>query len=526
MMALAVGTPAFGQPNNFLRIGDGSSRVDSINPFGAVNGFSLLTVRTLYPFLVEYDLEGRITSDLAENYAISDDGLTWTFNIAAGATWNDGTPLTASDAEWTINTMVAFRDGATARFSSFIANIVEAVAKSDTELTIKFAEVAATSGDALAQIPILPEHIWAPIAGEDGSGLSSFGNTDPVSAGPFEIVRFTPPESIIFKRYDNFYGTAPKLDGFGVVFYSNDDAAVNALKAGDIDAAYEVPATAMSTLAGSTAVNVVVTEGRDTVFFEINSRTIKETAPELKNPRVREAIDLAIDKDEIIDVVTDGLGARSASFLPPSAQYWYNDELEMPGHDVDKANAILDELGYAMREDGIRVANGMPMIYRFLYPDVATGAPRVITMIANMLADIGIKVEPQASDYPSYAAAIFRDDYLNFEFGLDDFEPDNDPNRFLGIPTCAQFNQANETGYCNKEYDALFAEQAVTLDTQKRREIVRELQAIIARDRPIIPIYAAPTISAQRSNVRDLPPSPLIINHISKQFLMSTTVEK
>lgn len=511
-----------------LRIGDALSRIDSLNPFVGRSGFASATFRVVYPYLLQYDESQNIVGDFAKTTDASADTKTLTFTTYANAEWSDGEPLTAEDAAWTINTMVRLKDGAAAKFAPYVANIVRASTPSPTTLRVEYSVPTATAEDGLASLPILPEHIWAPMAEGTGEQLTTFVNDAPVGAGPFQVSKYTENQFLNFSAYDGYYGPAPKLKGFGFQFFTSNDAMLSALRSGDLDVAYEVPPTAVSQLDGDESLTVNNVPGLDIDVLGFNSSTSQHEHPELKNPKVRQAIDLAIDKESLIDVVADGSGTLTGTMVPPVLEKWNDSSVAATPFDLKAANKLLDSLGYTKGADGIRKVNGQPMEYTLLFPSVATGAPRVVTEVVKQLAAIGIKVDARSSDFPSFLQAIYGPDnqYPGWDLMVSDYAFGYDPSGYLFSWTCAQLGGNNLTGYCDKGYDKLFARQSTQMG-EDRVQTVQEAQQRFAQQKPVIPLYVANAISVARSvgNVPEQTSSPLVVvNYMSKIWIEQVTL--
>ena len=512
-----------GDGGGVLRIGDALSRIDSLNPFVGRNGFATATFRVIYPYLLQYDETQSIVGDFAKTTEVSDDAKTLTFTTYDGAEWSDGEPLTAEDAAWTINTLVHLKDGAAARFAPYVTNIVRASAPTPTTLTVEYSTPTATAEDGLASLPILPEHIWAPMAAGKGEQLTTFVNDSPVGAGPFQVTKYTENQFVNFAAYDGYYGPAPKLDGFGFQFFTSNDAMLSALRSNELDVAYEVPPTAVSQLESDKSLTVNNVPGLDIDVLGFNSSASQEEHQELKNPRVRQAIDLAINKESLIDVVADGSGTTTGTMIPPVLKQWNAPSVTATPFDPNAANKLLDSLGYSKGGDGIRTVNGRPMEYTLLFPAVATGAPRVVTEVVKQLAAIGIKVEARSSDFPSFIQAIYGPDnqYRGWDMMISDYAFGYDPSGYLFSWTCAQLGGNNLTGYCDRDYDELFARQSTQIG-EERVQTVHEAQERFAQQKPVIPLYVANAISVARSvgNLPENTSSPLVVvNYMSKIWI-------
>ena len=227
-----------------------SSRIDSLNPFVAFNQDAYSTFMYIYPALIQYDRTNlKFAPDFAKSWQVSKDGKTWTFKTVAGAKWTDGQPLTAADAAWTITTAVKYKDTGAANDAGLIAHITSATAPSPTTLVVKYNAPVSNVLSQFEQFAILPEHIWSKYTGHKGADLKTFANPAPiVGSGPFKLVKFQKDQIALFQRDDSFYGPKPQIDEFGLQMFSDDDALVAALKANNIDAIEDVPATAISTL--------------------------------------------------------------------------------------------------------------------------------------------------------------------------------------------------------------------------------------------------------------------------------------
>ncbi|MGN6130283.1 MAG: ABC transporter substrate-binding protein, partial [Nocardioidaceae bacterium] len=162
-LALIAGCGSSGSSGNgsggTLKLGT-SSKIDSLNPFVAINQSAYSTFELIYPELVQYDGKLAFAPDFAEKWTTSPDGKVWTFTTRKGAKWSDGTPLTAKDAAWTYSTIMKFAKTAAANQASTLNHLKSAVAKDDTTLVMTYDVPVANVLSNLQQLPILPEHVW------------------------------------------------------------------------------------------------------------------------------------------------------------------------------------------------------------------------------------------------------------------------------------------------------------------------------------------------------------------------------
>jgi len=480
-----------------LRIGT-SSRIDSLNPYVAFNQDAYTTFMYIYPFLVQYDSKLRFAPDFATKWETSKDGKTWTFHTRSGAKWSDGKPLTAADAAWTINTDVKFQGGSAANTAGLVAHVKSASAPDPNTLVVRYSTPVGNVLGQFQQLAILPKHVWEKYAAGGGKNLKTFPNSAPiVSGGPFRLTKFKKDQIALFERNPNFYGPKPHIQGFGLRMFSNDDAMISAMKSHELDAIESVPPTAIATLkkAGIVVTQVPGVTENDFIF---NSNPKKTNHREILNPKLREAFAHAIDRDKIAHVVWLDTAKPGASIIPPSTGKWHNPNVKPETFDLALANKMLDDLGYKRGPGGTRVADGHKMSYVVIIPTDLTGVDRTFQIIQADFRKIGVNLTQKALDSSAAFDAITAPGtkYLNFDLAMWDWVPLIDPDFMLSVVTCDQYGGWSDSGYCDKAYDAMYAQQGTTLDQEKRRQIVWKMQEKLARDRPYIFLNHESWISA------------------------------
>ena len=360
--------------------------------------------------------------------------------------------------------------------------------------------------------------------GNKGADLKTFANSAPVvGAGPFKLTKFKKDQIALFERDDTFYGAKPKADGFGLRMFSNDDALVTALKSHEIDAIEEVPPTAIETLKNG-GFTISQVPGVDQTDFIINSSPNKTSHPELQNLKVREAFDRAINRDQIVDVVFLGSAKPAATIIPEATGEWFNGNIQPTLFDINEANSILDGLGYKRGGDGIRVANGQKMAYEVITPTDLSSANRTFQILQPDFKKIGVQLTQKALDSTAAFDAMTAPDgkYANFDIALWDWVGLIDPDFMLSVVTCDQWSGWNDSGYCDKRYDATYSKQQLTPDQTKRKDIVWQMQAYLARQKPYLWLAALDHVSAVSKDWTDLVESPQgPFNSLSKLSLTS-----
>lgn len=493
VVLLASSVTAQDQPTT-LRIGR-TFIIDTLNP---ANGFYGYSLRGLwYDTLVQFVGGDQVAPALAESWSVSDDGLAWTFKIREGVTFTDGTPLTAVEAAWNINWML---ENEIPSLISYLTNITGAEASDATTLVIHVEQpVPDMISGKLLYVWMLPPSVWENITGDD---ITTYDELDAaIGSGPFHLTEYQEGEYLVMEANPNYWAGKPPVDRIIYQQFANDDALIQALIAGDIDFILDAPASGVSALEQDSNVTVSIENEFYMEELIINSSPEGTQPPSLNDPQVRLAIAHAIDKQQISIVGYFGYAAPADSFLPAANGKFHNDQLPVILFDLDEANRILDDAGYVDSDgDGIReYSDGTPLEYRLYAPDSNTYYARVIEIIANDLAEIGISAPPQVLSDDNLIA--LQPDYDNdlIYWGWY-FDPD--PGFALSIFTCDETVDGgwSDSGYCNPDYDELYHEQSVALDQNTRRDIIWEMQEIIARDMPYIPVVYQQAISAYRND--------------------------
>jgi peptide/nickel transport system substrate-binding protein len=495
--ATATGSGKKATSGGIFRLGTASG-IDSLNPYVAFNQDAYSTFEYIYPVLVQYDSHLHYAPFFAKSWKSSNGGKTWTFKTQPHAKWSDGKPLTAADAAWTINTDIKYRNGGAANEAGLVAHIKNATAPNATTLVVHYKQAPGNVLGQFQQFFILPKHIWAKHIGHKGAGLKTFANPAPVvGSGPFNLVKYTKNQITLFKPNTSYWGPKPKVGEFGLQQYSNDDAMVEALKTGGLDAIEAVPATAMKTLSSSGFV-VSRVPGLDQTDFIINSNPKKKHHRELLNLKVKEAFDHAIDRKKIDSVTFLGAARPANSIIPATTGAWHNPHLKTVSFNLKLANQILDKLGFKKGSGGIRVAHGQKMTYNVITPTDVQSIPRTFQILQTDFAKIGVQLKQQALDSSAAFAKMSgpNNTYQGFDLAMWDWTALIDPDFMLSVVTCAQYGGWSDTGFCNKHYDKMYSQQQLTPNQNKRRQIVWKMQSFLYKQRPYLWLANDDSVSA------------------------------
>jgi peptide/nickel transport system substrate-binding protein len=493
-----------------VRIATGGSP-DSLNPGNGLLAESYDLYELVYDTPIAITPEGEYVPELATSWEVSDDGLTWTLEIVDGVTFHDGTPLTSEDIKYSLE---LYRDTADFPYMPSYPDVfVDIEAPSPTQLVITTEEPVGNFESRMLFMYVLPKHIW-----EEQDDPIAFENEEMVGSGPFELASYELGVSMELDANTDYWNGRPNVDSLIFQTIENPDARVSALTNGDVDMITEFPATAVTTLRNADNVEVYVadsTSGSLTdVFFNVVDPADCPTDdgglctghPALRDLAVRKALALAMDKQQIVDVALLGLGSTGLSLVPPGLGEWYASDVEDYAFDVDAANAMLDEAGYEdTNGDGVRECladQDCPtgdLTFRFMYPtDSDTGA-RESELIGDMWAEVGVKIEIQGLEpntLTSVCCPTFDYDVIRWGWGSDP-----DPAFLLGVALCDEITTGfSETGYCNPEFDDLYAQQGIETDHDARVDQIHQMQQILMDDVPYIIPYYDQSVQAFRTD--------------------------
>ena len=519
-----------GSAGGVLHIGT-TYPIDSMNPFVAQSDYSYAVYEYIYPQLVQYNSTLGIAPDFARNWSTSADGRTWTFHTVPHARWSDGKPLTAADVAWTINEVMKYKNGPAGQWAGLLEHMIGASAPNPTTLVIRYSTAVANVLEQMQSMSVLPKQVWAPYFTGNGAKIKTFPNVPPangkpmVSGGAFELVRYKANQYALFKRNPDWWGPKPKIEGFGLQFFSNADAMVQALKDGQVDFIGEyTPPTAVTALKKAGFV-VTTTPSISMKTFIINTNPHKSTHRELLDPRVREAIEYATDRSQIIKTAWLGLAQPGSTIIAPADGSWHDANVKVLPFDLAKANHLLDAAGDKMGPNGVRIAGGHPMSYKVVFPPDERGTgDRTFQIMQSDLQKIGISITQQNMDDSATFNAISAPNskYQTFDMAMWDWVPPVDPDFMLSVLTCAQLGNNSDSGYCNPAYDRMYARQSTLISTSARRALIWQMQQFIYAAKPYIILDYPDIIEAHSVKWAGFTVSPVMgsVNSLSTQTLL------
>lgn len=471
------------------------NEVDSFNPFLGIEVESYEMWSLTYDYLIDFSVEDlSLEPSLATEWETSDDGLTWRFTVRDDVVWSDGEQLTAEDIAFTYSRVLG-KGPESATWGSWLAGVTEVTAPDPT--TVVMTLKRPNSVLPMVPIPIVPEHIWKDVTGDEMKSFANEpGDDQPVvGSGPFRLVEGTAGGSTYrFEANESYWKGAPHLDEVVFRVFKSEDPAVQALIKGEVDYVEGISALQVKALEsrdGILAQNAD-TPGFDEISFNAGSvdletgEPIGDPSPAVLDPAFRYALSFAVDRQQIVDQVYQGAGLPGSTIVPPGIEtYHWEPPADELAHDPDRAAELLDEAGYSLGDDGLRtLPDGSPIgkLRLFARSDSSTST-NVMTFFKEWLADLGIESEVTTVESTKLTDVILEGEFDAFEWG---WYVDADPTSMLSYMTCDQRGNWSDSWYCNEEYDALFEAQGSELDNEARVEQIRQMQEILFQDAPYL----------------------------------------
>ena len=482
-----------------LRLGWTESPLN-LNPFiGYSNSYEVWLLN--YDTLVAVGADGAPSKEtgLAEDWTLSADQKEWTFKIRPGVTWQDGEPLTARDVAWTFNAIIENE----LSLAVYLKDVEKAVAVDDTTLKVYCSAPKANMLLTQVYIYILPEHIWGKLSVDELS--NTFRNPVPiVGSGPFQTVEFKKDDYVKLVRNPAYWGKQPTVDEVIFQYYTNSDTMVQDLKSGAIDGAQVIPANQFTQLQDEPGIEAIPYSLYNWEYVDVNCYDSPDSLgnPVLVDPAFRVAMAWAIDRQKCATLGWNGLadpgyGIFPKKGWPPSADPYYQpDAAETIGFDLEKANQLMDEAGYTDTDgDGIRndpKHGGKDIKLRLWARDISPESQVQGKLIAGWLGQIGLDIDYTVVDEGQLDAMMWNfkgDTYMpDYDLVLWDFMGYIDPGDSAACFTTSQIGNYNEMNWSNAEYDRLTEEQYREMDVAARMELLRQGQAVMYAEQPMIVI--------------------------------------
>jgi peptide/nickel transport system substrate-binding protein len=472
--------------------------VSVLNPILSTDNVSSAVEGAIFTGLVAVNEKLEMIPDLAERWAVSPDGKTWTFHLRKNVKWHDGVPFTAEDVKFTFDSILNQKVNSVRR-SDFIIEGKPIEFKAVDKYTVQailpqpFAPFLINAG-----IGIIPKHL---LAGKD-INKADF-NRKPVGTGPFIFKEWRSGDHVTVVRNPDYYLGKPKLAQIIYKEIPDENSRLVALEADEIDET-DIPPKDYARMKTAKGVNVYEYDALLYTYLGFNL-----ASPKFANPKVRQALAYATDKKQLVDLIFKGLA--SPAYAPSAPVSWaYSNKVPKYEFNIEKAKQLLKEAGQESLEFTILVNQGNKE------------REKAAVILQQQYKKVGVKVNIRVLEWSALLKIVNAPkDPKDFDAVIMGWSLGLDPDAY-SIWHSSQYPKGfNFVKYNNPEVDKLLAEGRTTIKKSERRKIYRQLWNLIAADQPYIFLWYPKTVSGIRDRVGGLSqPGPAgMFLHLGKVFI-------
>jgi peptide/nickel transport system substrate-binding protein len=486
----------------------------SLDPININDGESIRVTQNIFETLFQYDENLELQPKLAESYEVAEDGLTWTIKLKTGIKFQDGTDFNADAVVFNFERWMdpanpyhqgdfpyyPFLYGGFKGDPNHKIEYVKAVDESTVEF--KLTEKIAPFISYLA-IPMFG------IASPDA--IKKYGEKfgeNPVGTGPFQFDSWTKNDKVVLKKNENYHVDGqPYLDEIIFRVIPDNSARLTALQSGEVDLIDGMNPDDADVIKGNDQFTVIERPSFNTGFMVFNTQM-----KPFDNVKVRQAINMAINKQELVDAFYSGY-AEVAKNPFPSSLWGYNDEIEDYSYDVEAAKKLLAEAGYpnGFKTELWAMSNTRPYMPQPL---------KVAEAIQANLKEIGIDAEIKTYEWATYLEKTGNGEHPMGLYGWTGVMAD--PDNFL-YPNLSSTNvekpASNRAFYVNEEFTSLLEQAQVTFEQEERIKLYQKAQEIFHEDAPWVTIAHTTPPIGMASYVEGFNPHPMEQDNFAKVYL-------
>ena len=458
--------------------------LNTLDPAKTKTGDEYLYLVTVFNGLTKMSRNMEVQPDLALKWEFSPDLKEWTFYLREGVKFHHGREMTAEDVAFTINRILDKETGSRARVNFLIVDDIEVVDKYTIRFKLNTPYSAFPDVFCTRQARIVPSDAADKLA------------TAPIGTGPFKFKSYTPGDRVeLVKNEDYFEAGKPKLDAVSLLVMPESATKVTALETGEIHVVWKLPIESVDRLKQNP--DIIVDEVSTSSWDGIILNNSKKPFNDL---RVRQALNLAIDKKELTEIVLFGHGSPTHSPIPP-AHPFFNDEIPF-GKDIAKAKQLLAEAGYPK---GFEIT--------LISPEGRPVRDRLAVATRELLKPLGIKVNIQRLPWDKFIS----DAEGKADFYIDGFfsRPTLDTSTYPWYHSSGSWNKGL-WHYSNEKVDAVLEKARQATNEEEQKKAYLEFQKLVAMEYPpsIIP-YNVNHIDGYRKEVQNLHSSPMMYFDLS-----------
>ena len=475
----------------------------TFNPDMKADDMAVYTATNVFSRLVKQTAGMEIVGDLAESWEFSEDGKTLTFHLHKDVKWHDGEPFSSEDVKWTLDKI------RTEGFRSDSLKIIEEITCPDKDtvvLQLSAPSPAIVSTLSWLGVFIMPKHIY------DGTDwATNEANYNPIGTGPFKFEKYEKSQAVTLVRNEDYFKGVPYLDKLIFTIIPDANTAFQAYMNGEIDdMMLNIPNNEIVSLKENPDYTVYQRPSNNRTYL-----TFKFDGEPFNDVRLRQAVNLGIDRPEVLEKAGKGIGGVPEYYMSPVFDWAMNDEARIPARDVEKARQLIEEAGYTADENGMYFSVVLDLFDSGDFKDTAT-------VVQQNLKEIGIDVKLNISEIGSWQQKVQVDSDYQMAMLSGSQGPDAS-----AISMRTHSNGAFNLAHCkNTTLDALLDEGAITPEMDKRAEIYRKVQVELEKELCIVPVKEATFTVVVRNNIHGHPYSDEAIHEVGSNEFSKIWLEK
>ncbi len=486
---LAIGTATSTAGASEIRVGL-SSGIVTLDPGNHRSRVTEGVLLNMYDALLARDDDMKLVPELADSYR-QVDPTTFEFKLRASVHFHDGSEMTADDVAFTFDRLTrdGAMDGQTSPRKSLLGPLAS-VTIVDPH-TVLF-HLAKPWPNLPAYLPFQEIVSKAFVERVRTQGMA----TQEDGTGPFKLVEWRKGDQIVMQRFDGYYGGSPavppvgkaRVDRVSFRFMPDNAARVAALLAGEVDIIDQLPIDSMKQVEANSATRVLTSASTNSFFIDLNN-----THPPFDDARVRQAANYAVDRQLVIDRLLGGLATPLNGLLNPQS-FGFNPHLQPFGYDPAKVKSLLAAAGHP---DGIDATL-----------DIDNSQKDIGETIATMLTRAGIRTKVQLWERTTLAQVWSKPAGNGREMMLRSWGDGALDPVGIFVPVLHSGGSGNDSGYANKQVDALLDSAEVDSDEAKRSDLYEQAQAIVREDAPLLFLWLPKDVYGASARLKDWRPSP------------------
>ena len=428
-----------------LVVGISQDLGDSLDPYQLTAAGTREVLFNIYEGLVKATATGEYVPAVASDSTVSEDGLTYTFTLREGVRFHNGDTVTAEDVKYSFETCA--ETTVDTALAAALSSVQTLSAEGDT-ITITLAEPNPDVLSYVGMVYIVPDDYTEQ-------------STAPVGTGPFQFVSRSVQENLVMEKFADYWGEPAYLDKVTFKIFEDANALMSALSAESVDLAVHLTIDQVNTLNAETYKTL---EGTMNL---VQALYLNNAVEPFNNEKVRQAMCYAVNVDEILQLTSEGHGAKLGTSIYPAFSKYFDESLvDAYPYDVEKAKQLLAEAGY---ENGFSMTITVPSNY--------TPHMNVAQVLVEPLAQVGITATIEPVEWETWLTRVYAGrDFESTVLGFDAATLSAGAllNRWMSD------NENNMINYNNPEYDAIMKEASVTTDDAKQTELYKQAAKMLS----------------------------------------------